>query len=196
MALTKFSKNYRSLRKTMLVALLLSATYAAALIIAGTIDDARPSDTAVILGSKVELTGQPSARLAARLDQGAVMYRAGLARTLIVSGGVGREGFDEAAVMRDYLVGKGVPAGAIIVDSLGLDTQATAANCAAIMRARGWSSAIVVTQHFHVPRTRLALRMAGVKHVTVTHAHFAEWRDIYSTLRELVALPIYWLAHS
>jgi uncharacterized SAM-binding protein YcdF (DUF218 family) len=123
------------------------------------------------------------------------MYRSKLAPTLIVSGGVGKEGFDEAVVMRDYLVRKGVPATAVIVDSLGVDTQATSINSAAIMRARGWSSAIVVTQHFHVPRTKLALQKAGVRQVTVTHARFVEWRDIYSTLRELVALPVYWIGN-
>lgn len=184
----------RHIRKLMLAALLTVVLCSAALLIAGTVDDARPSDVAIVLGSKVELNGQPSARLAARLDQGAAMYERQLARVIIVSGGVGKEGFDEAAVMRGYLVQRGVPAAAIVTDSLGVTTEATAANSAAIMRARGWRSAIVVTQHFHVPRTRLALQRAGIHDVTSTYPRFAEMRDIYSTLRELVALPTYWLS--
>lgn len=172
---------------------LLTVACSGALIIAGTADDARPSDVAIVLGSKVELSGEPSARLAARLDQGVAVYRRGLARAVIVSGGTGKEGFDEALAMRDYLVRAGLPSSAIIMDSLGVTTEATATNSAAIMRSRGWTSAIVVTQHFHVPRTMLALRRAGVPHVSSTYPRFAELRDIYSTLRELVALPTYWL---
>lgn len=185
----------KALRRAAGLMLALVAAATAALVVAGTADDARPSDVAIVLGSKVELSGQPSARLAARLDQGLQMYRSGLARAVIVSGGVGKEGFDEALVMRAYLLARGVPAAAIVTDSLGLDTEATAVNSAAIMRARGWTSAIAVTQYFHVPRTRLALHQAGIAHVTVTHARYLETRDIYSTLRELVAFPAYWMKH-
>ena len=68
---------------------------------------------ALVLGSNVELTGVPSARLAARLDRGAGLYAAGVVK----------HGFDEALVMRDYLVRAGVPAASIIVDSGGADTD-------------------------------------------------------------------------
>lgn len=182
----------RVMRNALLAALLVIVLATAALIIAGTVDDAQPSDVAIVLGSKVETSGQPSARLAARLDRGAHMYHTKLARAVIVSGGFGVEGFDEAMVMRDYLVRQGVPASAILVDSYGVTTEATAINSAALMRARGWRSAIVVTQHFHVPRTMMALRQAGVQQLTSSYARFVEPRDIYSTLREIVALPAYW----
>ncbi|QYF94575.1 YdcF family protein [Massilia sp. PAMC28688] len=172
---------------------LLIAACAAALLAAGTVDDARASDVAIVLGSKVDTSGQPSARLAARLDQGAAVYRRGLARAVIVSGGTGQEGFDEALVMRNYLIKAGLPPAAIIMDPHGVTTEATARNSAAIMQARGWTSAIVVTQHFHVPRTVLALRRAGVAQLSSTYPRFTEARDLYSTLRELVALPVYWL---
>lgn len=175
--------------------LLLICFYGAALIIAGVRDDARPSDVAIILGSKVETNGQPSARLAARLDQGARMLRQGMARHVIVSGGVGVEGHDEAKVMQAYLVRKGVPASQIVIDSLGITTEATAANSAAIMRTRGWRSAIVVTQYFHVPRTALALRRNGIRDVSSTYPRFIEARDLYSLPREMVALPTYWVFH-
>lgn len=184
----------RWIRNLFLAGVIMLALGVIALVIAGTADDAAPSDVAIVLGSKVELNGKPSARLAARLDQGAAMYRRRLAPFLLVSGGVGREGFDEALVMRDYLVSKGVPASAILVDSLGVTTEATAVNSAAIMRTRGWTRAIVVTQYFHVPRTRMALRHAGIDKVTSTYPRFVEARDIYSTLRELAALPAYWLS--
>lgn len=160
---------------------------------AGMADDLRPTDVGVVLGSKVELNGQPSARLAARLDRGAGLYAQGVFHHVIVSGGTGVEGFDEAAVMRDYLLKKGVPASAIIVDSGGDSTEATARNCARLMASHGFRSVTIVTQYFHVPRTRLALRRYGVTQIGSAHAHFLELRDLYSIAREVAALPAYWL---
>src|SRR5262249_55380336 len=110
-------------------------------------------------------------------------------------GGTGKEGRSEARVMADYLAGqKKVPREAIIVDEYGNTTQATAQNSAAIMKERGLTSAVVVTQYFHITRTRHALRQAGVAIVSTAHARYFEMRDLYSIAREAIALPVYWLA--
>lgn len=173
------------------IALLLLA--GAAISGAGLRDDLHRTDVGIVLGSKVELNGQPSARLAARLDRGLGLYRAGVLRHLIVSGGTGVEGYDEAAVMRDYLLARGVPGPAIIVDSGGANTEASARNCAALMAARGFTSVTVITQYFHIPRTRLALRRHGIADIGSAHAQYAELRDLYAIVREVAALPLAWL---
>ena len=162
------------------------------IVIEGLSDDIQTSDVAVILGSKVELNGQPSARLIARLDKAQALYTAKVVKNFIVSGGTGKEGFDEATVMHDYLVRAGIPAAAIIVDSNGDNTQDTARNCASLMKAHGFKSVIIVTQYFHISRTRLALHAYGINEVHSAHAQFFELRDIYSIAREVVALPTYW----
>lgn len=164
----------------------------ALVVVIGTQEDLRPRDAAVVLGSKVEMTGQPSARLAARLDRSVQLYNSGVVRILIVSGGVGKEGFDEGLVMRDYLVRAGVSPAFILVDSAGVDTRATAANCARLMRQHGLRSVTIVTQYFHVPRTRMALRSHGIGNPGSAYARFFELRDVYSIAREVVALPVYW----
>jgi vancomycin permeability regulator SanA len=182
----------RVLRGVVVAALLLAGG-GCAIVADGLSDDARRCDVAVVLGSKVELDGKPSARLAARLDKAVELHRAGLVPEVIVSGGLGKEGYDEATTMRDYLVAHAVPAPAIIVDSAGVNTEATARNSAALMRARGYTCAVAVTQYFHITRTKLALRDAGVATVYGAHPDHFEWRDIYSTLREAFAVPAYWL---
>lgn len=175
-------------------ALLLAATGASALLFAGLHDDVQRSDVGIVLGSKVLTDGTPSKRLQARLDRAGELYRQGMFAHVIVSGGTGVEGFSEAKVMAAYLSARhAVPAAAIILDEQGVDTEATARNSAAIMRAQGFSSALVVTQYFHVPRSRYALRRAGVQVVHASHARYADARDVYSTAREMVALPAYWL---
>ena len=166
---------------------------ALAIIADGLTDDVRSSDIAIILGSKVELDGHPSARLAARLDTGLALYRTGATKVLMVSGGTGVEGFSEAIVMRDYLYQLGVPLSDIIVDENGFNTDDTAKNCAAFMRVHGLKSVIVVTQYFHVSRTKMALKFYGVGTVYSAHAAFVELRDMYSIAREVVALPVVWL---
>ena len=109
-----------------------------------------------------------------------------------MSGGVGKEGFDEAVSMSNYLQKNGVPQKSIIMDSFGTDTAATAKNAAVYLRINSLKSALVATQYFHVPRTKLALERNGVKVVGASHARYFEMRDIYSTLRETAAYAAYY----
>lgn len=170
----------------------------AAIAWAGCQDDPRPADVAVVLGNRVWPGGQPSPALAARLDEGLALWRAHAVKALIVSGGVeagGRLGgeLDEAQVMHAYLVAHGVPDAAIVIDPFGDNTELTGRNTAAIMRARGWRSVIAVSQFYHVPRTRLALRRAGLTDVRGAHARYLCTGDFIALPREVAAYPVYWL---
>lgn len=151
----------------------------------GLSDDVKAADVAIVLGSKVEENGLPSARLRARLDKAVELYRQGLFPRVIVSGGLGSEGFDEAAVMKRYLVEKGLPEASVYVDSQGTTTHLTARNASQLMKANGWRSALVISQYFHISRTKLALRRYGISPVYSAHAEFFEIRDLYSTAREV-----------
>lgn len=177
------------------VALFALATVA--LVANGLRDDVRPSGFALVLGNRVEPDGTPSARLRARLDRAGQLFRDGMAQRVVVSGGFGREGFDEADVMRDYLVAHGVSAERILLDHEGVDTYASARNLVRILRERGGmddgtrGTVIVVSQYFHVPRARLALRRFGIERVHGAHARFWEWRDLYSVPREVIGYTGY-----
>src|SRR5262245_21950109 len=69
----------------------------------GLTDDPVPADVAVVPGNQVNPDGTPSDRLAARLDTALNLYRRGVVKAVLVSGGTGVEGFDEADVMAAYL---------------------------------------------------------------------------------------------
>lgn len=172
-----------------LAALVLLAAFALAAI--GLMTGARHADVAVVLGNKVEPGGQPSPRLAARLDRAYDCYATSQCRILFVSGGVDPAGTDEAAAMRDYLLARGVPPDQIVVDSAGVDTWATARHASAYMREHGYTRALAVTQYFHVPRTMLALKRQGVAEVSGAYPAFFEMRDLYSVFRELPAVALY-----
>ena len=168
-----------------------------AILLDGLTDNVTASDVGIVLGSKVMPDGTPSTRLRARLDKAGELFQQGMFKYVIVSGGTGKEGRSEARAMADYLAGeKHVPREAIIVDEYGSTTQATAQNSAAIMKERGLTSAVVITQYFHITRARYALRRAGVATVCTAHARYFEMRDLYSIAREAVALPVYWFPSS
>lgn len=172
-----------------LAALLFLATLV--LVFAGLHDDPAHADLALVLGSKVERDGTPSLRLRARLDKTIQLYQAGLFSKIITSGGTGVEGFDESAVMRDYLVAHGIPRENVLLDSAGTTTFASALNTAQIARQQNAHSVLVISQYFHLPRARLALQRFGLAEVHTAHADYFEWRDLYSCPRELFGYVSY-----
>ena len=81
----------------------------------------------------------------------------------------------------------------VIVDHDGATTFLSARNALRIARERNFKSVFVVSQYFHVPRTRLALQRFGVPAVYSAHAHYFELRDLYSAPREFAGYVSYLL---
>jgi vancomycin permeability regulator SanA len=183
----------RRLRVIVAVSAVVFVTAAAAIVIDGLTDDIHHADVAVVLGNKVEDNGQPSDRLCARLDRAVDLFEGGMFSDIIVSGATGKEGFDEAVVMKQYLIEQGVPPEHIHEDSEGATTYLTAMNSSRIMNQHGWHSAMVITQYFHISRSRLALERFGIMPVYTAHADFFELRDPYSILREVAGYGVYLL---
>ncbi|MFP3393140.1 YdcF family protein [Brevibacillus sp. SIMBA_040] len=153
----------------------------------GMADELAKVDVGVVLGNKVELNGEPSARLKSRLDKAVQLSKGGYFQHIIVSGGVGVEGFDEAQVMKKYLINHGISEENIIVDSNGINTRMSAKNTKEIMKQMGFESAMVITQVYHISRTKLAFSKEGISSVSSAHAEFFDLRDIYSLVREFFA---------
>jgi vancomycin permeability regulator SanA len=137
----------------------------------GTTDYRRPAEAAVILGARVYGSGTPSPLLADRIATGVDLYRAGLVRLLVMSGGDGTDGFNEATVMRAEAIAAGVAAADIVVDLSGVNTDATVDHTLALLAARLGSTVglrlIAVSQAYHLPRIQLAFSGAGVDVLTV-----------------------------
>jgi len=150
-------------------------------------DGQQQADIGVILGNKVNEDGTLSERLAQRLACGLALYRSGRVPCLLVSGGLGKEGFYEGTKMREYLRAHGVPDAVIIVDNDGNTTQQTVRNTARLRTALHIRSVLVVSQFYHISRTKLLFRQAGFADVSGASPSYFEWRDLYSLLREFVA---------
>jgi len=149
------------------------------------------ADIAVVPAAYVKANGQPSARLRARLQKTAELYKQGYFSTIIVSGGVSKNGFDDPAIMKTDLLRYGIPPQHILIDDSGYSTYLTAQNTAHFMRKNGIQSVFIVSQYFHLPRTRFALYRFGVPVVYYAHANHFEWRDMYFLPREVCAIIYY-----
>jgi vancomycin permeability regulator SanA len=126
----------------------------------GRAEDVPAAPVAIVLGAKVLPDGRPSQLLARRLDRALELYKAGTVAAILVSGDHGRRGYDEVAAMSDYLRTHGVPAGKIAADHAGFDTWASAIRA---RRVFGVRTAVMVTQHFHLPRAVALARRAGIE---------------------------------
>ena len=167
----------------------------------GTTDYRRPADVAVIFGARVYASGQPSPLLADRIRTGVELYEAGLVPILVMSGGDGSDGFNEARVMRDVAIAAGVDASAIVVDPEGNSTEATVANVSAWLAAlaatdgaNGSGGVIAVSQAYHLPRVQLAFANAGIDVLTVPAAEKEPIREMPIFIaREVAAFWSYYL---
>ena len=178
--------------KIIVLLLMLFFVLSAVLIIwDGVTDELGQADVALVMGAKVKPDGTPSNRLKARLDTALSLYAQGLFEQVIVSGGLGWEGYDEAEVMAQYLVDGGIPEERIIVDSRGYDTYQTALNASEIMETHGMHSVIIITQYFHVSRTKYTLARFGVSQVYSANAVYFGLRDLMYIPREVVAYYYY-----
>lgn len=157
------------------------------ILVEGFNDDVRPVDVAVVLGNEVTSDGKPSERLKARLDRAIEIFNNGQALRFIVSGGIGKEGVDEAKVMAQYLNDHLVPKENIIIDSEGRSTEKTVQNTLKIMKENNFDSVVVISQYFHISRIKLAFRKKGITEIYSAHPNYFELRDIYSIFREFFA---------
>jgi len=167
------------------------ALHTCAIAAEGLDEQVEPAELGVVLGSKVELNGLPSERLRARLERALELYRAGTIRYVLLSGGFGQEGFEEATVMRAYLQARGVPAERLLEDREGWTTLHTARNAARLMEERGFSSALVVTSYYHVSRTKLAFRRCGVAASSAGTRFSPSLREPWALAREFVGYYVY-----
>lgn len=130
-------------------------------------DDPPRAEAALVLGTEVLRAGTPSVRLAERVEVAVQLYESGAVPLLIMSGTDESDtGQSEVAVMREYAISLGVPADAIALDPLGLDTHASCVRAATVFELE---SVVVVTNEFHTYRAVWLCEQAGLE-ASAVHA--------------------------
>lgn len=177
-----------------LVATLPPAFALALMVCLGTTDYRRPAEVAVVFGARTYADGRPSDALANRVQTACDLYRAGLVRRLVMSGGPGDGAVHETEAMRRMAMAQGVPASAVVIDPDGLSTAATVRNTAPTFRDLGPGRVLAVSHAYHLPRVKLAYQRAGIDVRTVPAEDEAGFGWLPSNLgREIAALWFYYL---
>ena len=116
-------------------------------VVAGLPDE--KTDCILVLGAAL-WDGVPCPMLAERLDTGGELYQAGASDTIIVSGAVRGDDYNEPQAMEDYLVERwGVPREAIVQDPNGFNTYGSMYEAKYTF---GMTSVLVVTEKYHLFR--------------------------------------------
>lgn len=159
----------------------------------GLTDNLKKSDIAVVFGNEVLTDGKPSARLEARLKKTVELYNQDYFKKIIVSGGVGQSGFNEAEIMENYLIANGIDKNNIMMDSSGNNTWLTVQNTKKIMEENGFTTVMAISQFHHISRIKLAFAKMAIPDIATAHADFFELRDFYSLFREFFGYYSYLL---
>jgi len=115
-------------------------------------DDAERAQAIVVFGA-AQYNGTPSPVLRARLDHAAKLYERGYADRLVVTGGrLPEDRFSEAGASARYLRTKGVPDSSIIREVQGRTSWESLASTARILKQRGLTDVVLVSDGFHSAR--------------------------------------------
>ncbi len=153
----------------------------------------RLADVAVVFGARVYADGRPSDALADRVRTACALYRNGTVKKLIFSGGPGDGAVHETESMRRMAVQLGVKPEDILVDTAGVNTQATIRNTGPMFRALGARRILVVSHFYHLPRIKLAYQRSGCEVYTVPARESYLLRQMpYNMAREVAALWVYY----
>lgn len=151
------------------IAVLLLATvltvlgFMAAIYIQARNDEARQVDAIVVMGA-AQYNGRASSVLSARLDHALTLYEQGYAPVIIVTGGkLEGDVYTEAGVSEQYLLDRGVPQEAILMEDAGGDTWESMKAVGDIARGREIETVLVVSDGFHLYRSERMAEAVGLE---------------------------------
>jgi len=119
-------------------------------------------DVIIVLGAAVWEGHRPSPALRRRVLHGVSLWKQGAADYLLVTGGLGKYPPAEARIMETLAAEEGVPPEKILSENQSTSTFESGVRCARIMRDRGWSRTLLVTDGYHLPRSLLVFRSRGL----------------------------------
>jgi len=149
-------------------------------------------DVIIVLGAAVWAGGKPSPSLRRRILHGIKLYRQGISDILILTGGVGKYPPSEAEAMGRLAREHGIAEDRIILEETAASTLDSAVACSGIIRENGWSTALVVTDQYHLFRSVFLFRKFGVQALgsgpQSDRSNMGRWRWWYMHVREFFAL--------
>ena len=127
------------------------------------VDEETKADAILVLGA-AQFNGTPSKVLEARLAHALDLYNKGVAPKIIVTGG-GQPGdiTTEATASANYLIKNGVDDSNILREVKGTSTFDSMRDASAFSKEQGIEEIVIVTDGFHMLRSRLIAQDFGLK---------------------------------
>ncbi len=184
-----------TLRLAMIILLmwmLVSVGLVAAIHFYGQADHREPADVIIVLGAGLRRDGRPGPALVRRARWAAQLWQDGYAPNIICTGGVG-QGFrtSEAEGCRDELIAQGVPADAILLEMQSRSTEENAMYTHAIMNDHGWTSAVLVSDAYHLLRAQWIFIDEGITVYPSSTVNPPIGSYVIAVAREVAALHWY-----
>ena len=120
-----------------------------------------PQTAIVILGYGLLPNGAMRDDLIGRLSTGYLQALAAPGSPVIVTGGNPQNGITEAAAMKSWLVGRGLPASRVHAETRAGSTVGNALYSTSLMRTLGATSSLIVTDPNHIRRAMVDFVTAG-----------------------------------
>jgi len=157
-------------------------------------NDQGNADVIIVLGAAVWPNG-PSPALRARVWRGSTLFHEGRAPYLILTGGLGLYPPAEAEAMAVLAQSWDVDQRWIRIENRSSNTRENMFYAAEIMKENGWTSALIVTDYFHMKRAVLLAEDYGIETlrapVSVEMSYYVPRERFRYTLRECAALLHY-----
>ena len=174
---------FRLLFQLAALAIVIFLLTAAWIVFDGLNDLGDKADVALVTGSAN--SGQTESE--ARLDHVIQLYNQGEFPMIIVTGS-GGEGIDGPNAMTRYLEKHGVTSNAILESRGTGHTQDATRKVAEIMKAHEFQSVMLVTDYYHMTRTKVELNHEGITEIQKAHVGKLQPGDALPIGREVVAL--------
>jgi uncharacterized SAM-binding protein YcdF (DUF218 family) len=164
----------------------------------GTAINGSRADVAVVLGAAVDDT-EPSPVFAARIDHAINLWREKRVKFLLLTGARSSEDtLAEGESAARYALAHGISPEAIIIETRSRTTGENIQEAQRLMRARGLTTTIIVSDPLHLRRAGLlmAAGMAGTTSPTPATRYQGVFQRAKFLLREVVFIHVFWLRGS
>ena len=192
-----FSKVLKGLARVLLMILLLSLSLLAKDIYSFSLtSSAVPADAAVVMGATV-FRNRPSPVFRERINHAIDLYRQGLVRYLIFTGGLaGNDELAESEAGRNYAITQGVPEEHIFIETASNNTCLNLLEAKRIMDENELEQALIVSDPLHMRRAMWladSIGMNAESSPTQTSRYESFGRKARFLLREVYSYSAYLL---
>jgi uncharacterized SAM-binding protein YcdF (DUF218 family) len=143
----------------------------------------------VVLGARVLPSGHAAPALQRRAEVATRLFLEGRAPLIFFSGGASGTQPSEASIARDIAVAAGVPATACVLEENSHSTADNAAFTTPLLRSRGISEVILVSDGYHLLRAQAHFKEYGItSHAVSTGRDLPLGERLHWTFREVFAL--------